>query len=93
MTERRLKILTDAGFPFSVEKKAKKDAKHQDKAVFDAKPWLEKYKDFLLYIAAHGSLEALPPDLRRVASLIYSALSPLLLSSCPPSISSSSEHC
>jgi len=60
LTERRLKILTDAGFPFSVNRqKVKKEAAHQDKVLFDAKPWLEKYKDFLLYIATHGSLEVL----------------------------------
>lgn len=65
MTERRLKILTDADFPFSVNEirqKVKKEAAHQDRVVFDAKPWIEKYKDFLLYIAeleSHGSLESL----------------------------------
>lgn len=65
MTERRLKILTDAGFPFSVNEirlKVKKEAAHQDRIVFDAKPWIEKFKDFLLYIAgleSHGSLESL----------------------------------
>jgi len=58
MTERRLTILTDAGFPFSVTK-VKKEAAHQDRVIFDAKPWLEKYKDFLLCIATHGSLETL----------------------------------
>ncbi|KAL3822857.1 hypothetical protein ACHAXA_006221 [Cyclostephanos tholiformis] len=65
MTEKRLKILTDAGFPFSVNgirQKVKKEAAHQDRVVFDAKPWIEKFKDFLLYIAgleSHGSLESL----------------------------------
>jgi len=58
LTERRLKILTDAGFPFSVNRqKVRKEAAHQDRIIFTAKPWLEKYKDFLLYIAAVGSLE------------------------------------
>ena len=50
MTERRLKILTDAGFPFSVNEvrqQVKKEAAYQDQVTFDAKPWLEKYKDFL----------------------------------------------
>jgi hypothetical protein len=65
MTERRLKILTDADFPFSVNEirqKVKKEAAHQDRVVFDAKSWIEKFKDFLLYIAgleSHGSLESL----------------------------------
>ena len=62
MTERRLKILTDAGFPFSVNavrQKVKEEAAHQDKAMFDAKPWIEKYKDLLLFIATHGGLELL----------------------------------
>lgn len=58
MTERRLKILTDAGFPFSVNEvrqQVKKEAAYQDQVSFDAKPWLEKYKDFLFYIASHGN--------------------------------------
>ena len=65
MTERRLKILTDADFPFSVNEirqKVKKEAAHQDRVVFDAKSWIEKFKDFLLYIAgleSHGNLESL----------------------------------
>ena len=64
MTERRLRILTDAEFPFSVNEsrqKVKKEAAHQDRVVFDAKPWIEKFKDFLLFIAAndHGNLETL----------------------------------
>lgn len=62
MTERRLKILRDAGFPFSVNEvrqKVKKEAAQQDRSNFDAKTWLEKYKDFLLYIATHGSLLSL----------------------------------
>ncbi len=64
MTERRLRILTDAEFPFSVNEsrqKVKKEAAHQDRVVFDAKPWIEKFKDFLLFIAAndHGNLESL----------------------------------
>lgn len=58
MTDRRLKILTDAGFPFSV-KKVKKEAAKEAAHDFGAKPWLEKYKDFLLFIATHGSLESL----------------------------------
>mmetsp|Transcript_6546 Transcript_6546/g.14797 ORF Transcript_6546/g.14797 Transcript_6546/m.14797 type:complete len:475 (-) Transcript_6546:283-1707(-) len=61
MTERRLKVLTDAGFPFSineVRQKVKKEAAHQDRVIFDAKPWLEKYKDFLFYIATHGNFES-----------------------------------
>lgn len=62
MTERRLKILTDAGFPFSVNEvrqNKKKEAQQQDRVVFDAKPWVEKYKEFLLFIATHGSFESL----------------------------------
>ena len=64
MTERRLRVLTDAEFPFSVNEsrqKVKKEAAHQDRVVFDAKPWIEKFKDFLLFIAAndHGNLESL----------------------------------
>ena len=64
MTERRLRILTDAEFPFSVNEtrqKVKKEAAHQDRVVFDAKPWIEKFKDFLLFIAAndHGNPESL----------------------------------
>ncbi|KAL7528251.1 hypothetical protein ACHAXR_003985, partial [Thalassiosira sp. AJA248-18] len=62
MTERRKSILTDAGFPFSVNEvrqKVKKEAASNMRVIFDAKPWLEKYKDFLLYIATHDSLELL----------------------------------
>lgn len=60
LTERRLKILTDAGFPFSVNRhRVKREAAHQDRASFDAKPWLEKYRDLLLHIAAQGSLESI----------------------------------
>lgn len=62
MTERRLRILTDAEFPFSVNEtrqKVKKEAAQQDRVVFDAKPWIEKYKDFLLFIAADHNPESL----------------------------------
>jgi hypothetical protein len=63
MTERRLKILTDAGFPFASKKeeiqKKKDEATQQDINEFDAKPWLEKYKDLLLHIAQHGSIDSL----------------------------------
>ena len=61
MTERRLKILTDADFPFSVNEIRQK-VKMEARVVFDAKSWIEKFKDFLLYIAgleSHGSLESL----------------------------------
>ncbi|KAL7555179.1 hypothetical protein ACHAWF_018989 [Thalassiosira exigua] len=47
MTERRVKILTDAGFPFSVNEvrqKVKIEAAEQDRVLFDAKSWLEKFK-------------------------------------------------
>ena len=74
MTERRLKILTDAGFPFSAsednqqqqqqqqQQEKNEDEKIQqeeDKVKFDAKPWMGKYKELLLHIATHGSLDSL----------------------------------
>eukprot|EP00804_Cyclotella_cryptica_P031119 CCRYP_011732-RA/>CCRYP_011732-RA protein AED:0.03 eAED:0.03 QI:459/1/1/1/0.66/0.5/4/77/1122 len=62
MTERRLKILTEAGFPFSskeVIQKRKEEATQQDIDVFDAKPWIEKYKDLLLHIAKNGCIDSL----------------------------------
>ena len=67
MTERRLKILTDAGFPFSATEDNQQQEKNEDKKIqqqedkvkFDAKPWMEKYKELLLYIATHGSLDSL----------------------------------
>jgi hypothetical protein len=62
MTERRLKILTDAGFPFSTKdelQKRKEEATQQDIDEFCAKPWIEKYKDLLLHIAKHGSIDSL----------------------------------
>ena len=68
MTERRLKILTDAGFPFSAtednqqQQEKNEDEKIQpeeDKVKFDTKPWLEKYIELLLHIATHGSLDSL----------------------------------
>jgi hypothetical protein len=61
MTERRLKILTDAGFPFSskeVIQKRKEEATQQDIDLFYAKPWIEKYKDLLLHIAKHGCIDS-----------------------------------
>jgi len=68
MTERRLKILTDAGFPFSAtednqqqqeKNENEKIQQEEDKVKFDAKPWMEKYKELLLHIATHGSLDSL----------------------------------
>ena len=60
MTERRLKILNDVGFSFSVNEerqKVKEEAAQLDRVMFDAKPWEDKYKNLLFYIALHGSLE------------------------------------
>ena len=66
MTERRLKILTDAGFPFSATEDNQQQEKNEDKKIqqeeevkFDAKPWMEKYKELLLHIATHGSIDSL----------------------------------
>eukprot|EP00986_Skeletonema_menzelii_P011612 scaffold6046_cov158-Skeletonema_menzelii.AAC.16 len=46
LTERRLKILMDAGFSFSgvneTRQKETKEASQQDRVAFDDKPWLEK---------------------------------------------------
>lgn len=67
MTERRLKILTDAGFPFSASEDNQQQRKNEnekiqqqeDKVKFDTKPWVEKYRELLLHIATHGSLDSL----------------------------------
>jgi len=61
MTERRLKILTDAGFPFSATEDNQQQEKNQeeDKVKFDAKSWIEKYRDLLLHVATHGTLDSL----------------------------------
>jgi len=67
LTERRLKILTDAGFPFSASEDNQQQGKNEnekiqqqeDKVKFDTKPWIEKYKELLLHIATHGSLDSL----------------------------------
>jgi len=64
LTERRLKILMDAGFSFSGvndvrQKEKKEEASQQDRVVFDAKPWLEKYKDLLFFIANNDGIELL----------------------------------
>ena len=62
LTERRLKILIDAGFSFSgvnERQKEKKVASQQDRFEFDAKPWLEKYKDLLFFIASNNDIASL----------------------------------
>ena len=62
MSERRLQILTEAGFPFSSKEelqKRKDEATQHDIDEFDAKPWIEKYKDLLLHIANHASILSL----------------------------------
>ena len=62
MTQRRLKILSEAGFPFSSKEelqKKKDEATQQDIDDFEAKPWIEKYKDLLLHISKHGSVDLL----------------------------------
>jgi len=67
LTERRLKILIDAGFSFSGvvndnRQKETKETSHQDRVAFDAKPWLEKYKDLLFFIASNDGIESLQND-------------------------------
>ena len=62
MSERRLQILTEAGFPFSSKEelqKKKDEATQHDIDEFDAKTWIEKYKDLLLHIANHVSIPSL----------------------------------
>ena len=63
MTERRLKILIDADFPFSSNKevlqKMKDEATQQEIEDFNAKPWDDKYKELLFHIAKHGSIDSL----------------------------------
>ncbi len=57
MTERRLKILQDIGFSFSVNLERQKAAK-LDRVIFDKKPWEEKFKDYLFYIVSNKGLES-----------------------------------
>jgi len=58
MTERRLKILQDIGFSFSVNQERQKAAK-LDKVIFDKKPWEEKFKDYLFHIFSNKGLESI----------------------------------